>query len=257
MRAGRNVVLQKSFGGPEVTKDGVTVAKEIEVPEKFQNMGAKMVVEVAKKTSDKAGDGTTTATVLAEAIFNEGLRHVTAGANAMALQRGIVAAANAAGEFIKDSAKTCKGEEDLRKVATVSANNDEEIGEMIAQAITRVGKDGVVECEEGKTAQMQLDYVEGMQFDKGYLSPYFMTDPATQECVLEDVLILIHEKKISSLPDVLPLLNKVAMEQILTNLISLHPIPQITPRIKIGNKIRLSIPKWFGCLKVPRERHHK
>jgi len=210
---GRNVVLQKSFGGPEVTKDGVSVAKEIEVPEKFQNMGAKMVVEVAKKTSDKAGDGTTTATVLAEAIFNEGLRHVTAGANSMALQRGINAAADAACTAITEMARKCKGEDDLRKVATISANGDVEVGRMIAQAITRVGKDGVVEVDEGKTADMVLDYVEGMQFDKGYLSPYFMTDPATQECTLEDCLILIHEKKISNLPDLLPLLNKVAMEQ--------------------------------------------
>jgi chaperonin GroEL len=210
---GRNVILQKSFGGPEVTKDGVSVAKEIEVPQKFQNMGAKLVVEVAKKTSDKAGDGTTTATVLAEAIFNEGLRHLTSGANAMALQRGINAAADAAGQAITEMAKKCKDEDDLRKIATISANSDEEVGTMIAKAISQVGKDGVVECEEGKTAEMYLDFVEGMQFDKGYLSPYFMTDPATQECVLEDCLILIHEKKISNLPDLLPLLNKVAMEQ--------------------------------------------
>jgi len=201
---GRNVVMQKSFGGPSVTKDGVSVAKEVELESPFQNMGAKMVVEVAKKTSDKAGDGTTTATVLAQAIFNEGLRHTTAGANPMAIQRGI----NAAAEAVK-----CKGKDDYRKVATVSANHDTEIGELIAEAIAKVGADGVVEVEEGKSSDTTLDYVEGMQFDKGYLSPYFMTDPATQECVLENALILIHEKKISNLPDLLPLLNKVAMAQ--------------------------------------------
>lgn len=210
---GRNVVMQKSFGGPSVTKDGVSVAKEVELESPFQNMGAKMVVEVAKKTADKAGDGTTTATVLAEAIYNEGLRHVASGANAIALQRGINAAAEAAGEAIQALATKCKGIDDLRAVATVSANHDVEIGNLIAQAIHKVGKDGVVEVEEGKSAETTLDYVEGMQFDKGYLSPYFMTDPATQECVLEDPLILVHEKKISNLPDLLPLLNKVAMAQ--------------------------------------------
>ncbi len=207
---GRNVVLQKSFGGPAVTKDGVTVAKEVEIPEPFQNMGAKMVVEVAKKTSDKAGDGTTTATVLAEAIFSEGLRYTASGANPVAIQRGILAAAEVASTAIKESATKCKGKDDLEKVATISANGDTEIGQLIAQAIDKVGKDGVVEVEEGKAAETTLDYVEGMQFDKGYLSPYFMTDAATQECVLEDALILIHEKKISNLPDLLPLLNKIA-----------------------------------------------
>jgi len=210
---GRNVILQKSFGGPAVTKDGVSVAKEIEIPEPFQNMGAKMVIEVAKKTSDKAGDGTTTATVLAEAIFNEGLRHVTAGANPMALQRGILAAADSASEAIEKMAIKCKGRDDYQKVAMVSANHDTEVSRQIAEAIDKVGSDGVIEVEEGKSAETTLDFVDGMQFDKGYLSPYFMTDPATQECVLEDVLILIHEKKISSLPDLLPLLNKVAMAQ--------------------------------------------
>ncbi len=208
---GRNVVLQKSYGSPAVTKDGVSVAKEIELPSPFQNMGAKMVVEVAKKTSDKAGDGTTTATVLAEAIFKQGLRHVTAGANAVALQRGILSAADVAGEAIKNMAVKCKGKDDFQKVATISANGDAQIGQLIAEAIDKVGKDGVVEIEEGKTAEMQLEYVEGMAFDKGYLSPYFMTNPGTQEAILEDALILIYEKKISNLPDLLPLLNKVAM----------------------------------------------
>jgi len=210
---GRNVILDKSFGGPAVTKDGVTVAKEVDLSAPFENMGAKMVVEVAKKTNDKAGDGTTTATVLAQAIFNEGLRHVTSGVNPMALQRGITAAAEVAGEAIKASAVKCKGKEDYRKVAIVSSNNDTEIGDIIAQAIDKVGPEGVVEVEEGKTPDTTLEYVEGMSFDKGYLSPYFMTDPTTQECVLEDALILIHEKKISSLPDLLPLLNKIAMAQ--------------------------------------------
>ncbi|MEQ9453519.1 MAG: chaperonin GroEL [Phycisphaeraceae bacterium] len=210
---GRNVVMEKSYGGPKVTKDGVSVAKEVEIAEPFQNMGAKMVVEVAKRTSDKAGDGTTTATVLAEAIYNAGLKHVTAGANPIALQRGINAAAEVAGEALTAMATKCKGKDDLKKVATVSANHDTEIGEIIAEAIHKVGADGVVEVEEGKSADTTLDYVEGMQFDKGYLSPYFMTDPGTQECVLEDALILIHEKKISNLPDLLPLLNKVAMAQ--------------------------------------------
>ena len=210
---GRNVVLQKSFGSPAVTKDGVSVSKEVELAEPFQNMGAKMVNEVAKKTSDKAGDGTTTATVLAEAIFREGLRHVTSGANPMALQRGILASAQVAASHIDSLATKCKGIADLRSVATVSANHDVEVGSKIAEAIDKVGKDGVVEVEEGKTADIDLDYVDGMQFDKGYLSPYFMTDPASQECILEDALILIHEKKISNLPDLLPLLNKVAMAQ--------------------------------------------
>ncbi len=207
---GRNVVLQKSFGSPAVTKDGVTVAKEVEIPEPFQNMGAKMVVEVAKKTADKAGDGTTTAVVLAEAIFNEGLLHITAGANPMAVQRGITAAAEAAGQAVVDMAVKCKGKDDLKKVATVSANHDALIGQLIADAIDKVGSEGVVEVEEGKTSETVLEYVEGMQFDKGYLSPYFMTTPASAECVLEDAYILIHEKKISNLSDLLPLLNKIA-----------------------------------------------
>jgi chaperonin GroEL len=207
---GRNVVLQKSFGGPTVTKDGVTVAKEIELAQPFHNMGAKMINEVAKKTADLAGDGTTTATVLAEAIYLDGLRHVTSGANSAALQRGINDAASAAADAIKDMAVKCKGRDDYKKVATVSANHDATIGDLIAEAIARVGAEGVVEVEEGKTADTTLDYVEGMAFDKGYLSPYFMTDPKKAECVLENANILIYEKKVGNLADLLPLLNKVA-----------------------------------------------
>ena len=207
---GRQVVINKSFGGPSVTKDGVSVSKEIELANPFQNMGAKLVNEVAKKTNDIAGDGTTTATVLTKAIFDAGLRHAAAGANTTIVQRGILAASEIAGQAIADSATKVRNRDDVKKVASVSANNDEAIGDLIAEAIDRVGADGVVEVEEGKAAVTTLDYVEGMQFDKGYLSPYFMTDPKTQECVLEDALILIHEKKISNLPDLLPLLNKVA-----------------------------------------------
>ncbi|MHC4784460.1 MAG: chaperonin GroEL [Planctomycetota bacterium] len=207
---GRNVVMQKSFGGPTVTKDGVNVAKEVELPQPFENMGAKMINQVAKKVSEEAGDGTTAATVLAQAIFREGLRHLSTGANAVAVQRGITDAARMTADAINEMAVKCAGKDDLRKVATVSANHDREIGELIAGAIDRVGAEGVVEVEEGKTAETTLDYVEGMAFDKGFLSPYFMTDPKKAECVIEDVNILIHEKKISNLADFLPMLNKVA-----------------------------------------------
>ncbi len=239
---GRNVVLQKSFGGPAVTKDGVTVAKEIEVPEAFQNMGAKMVIEVAKKTSDKAGDGTTTATILAESIFREGLRHVAAGANPTALQRGIVAAAEVAADAIASASVKCRGRDDYEKVATVSANHDAEVGKLIADAIDKVGKDGVVEVEEGTAAETTLDFVEGMQFDKGYQSPYFMTDPASQECVLEDAVILIHEKKIGNLPDLLPLLNKIATAQ--------SPLLIISEEVENEALAALVVNRLRGVLKV-------
>ncbi|MCE9590266.1 MAG: chaperonin GroEL [Planctomycetes bacterium] len=240
--SGRNVVLQKSYGSPAVTKDGVSVAKEIELPEPFENMGAKMVIEVAKKTSDKAGDGTTTATVLAEAIYIEGLKHVAAGASRVALQRGILAAAEAAGKAIQDMAVKCKGREDYQKVATISANGDAQIGSIIADAIEKVGKDGVVEVEEGKASETTLEFVEGMQFDKGYLSPYFMTDPATQECVLDDALILIHEKKISNLPDLLPLLNKIAMAN--------KPLLIIAEEVENEALAALVVNRLRGVLKV-------
>ncbi len=207
---GRNVLLQKSFGSPKVTKDGVTVSKEIDLPQPFENMGAKMANQVASKTSDVAGDGTTTAVVLAEAIMKEGVKHVTAGANPMALKRGIDSAVQAAVDAIALMAKPVKGTADLKKIATVSANWDTGIGEMIAEAFDKVGAEGVITVEEGKGTENELDLVEGMQFDKGYSSPYFITDPNSLEAVLEDAYILIHEKKITSLRDIVPILEKTA-----------------------------------------------
>ncbi|MFB0525010.1 MAG: chaperonin GroEL, partial [Phycisphaerae bacterium] len=207
---GKNVILQKSWGSPKVTKDGVSVSKEIELPEPFKNMGAKMVNEVASKTSDIVGDGTTTSTVLAEAIYLEGLKHVTAGANPMALQRGIGKAADIVTKFIESASVPVKGHSDIAKVATISANNDPQVGEILAEAIDQVGKEGVIEVEEGKGMENELNVVEGMQFDKGYISPYFMTNAETQEAVFEDAYILLHEKKISNIREIIPLLEKVA-----------------------------------------------
>jgi len=208
---GRNVVIEKKFGSPVITKDGVTVAKEIELEGKLENIGAQMVREVASKTSDVAGDGTTTATVLAQAIFREGLKTVAAGANPMALQRGIQKATERVVEEIKRMSKPVQGDA-IAQVGTISANGDRTIGELIAEAMNKVGKDGVITVEESKTMQTELEVVEGMQFDRGYLSPYFVTNPDRMECVLEDAYILIHEKKISSMRDLLPLLETVARE---------------------------------------------
>jgi len=207
---GRNVVIDKKFGAPTVTKDGVTVAKEIELSDPLENMGAQMVKEVATKTSDLAGDGTTTATVLAQAIFREGLKNVTAGVNPMALKRGIDAAVAAVVDELKKMSVPTKGKKEIAQVGSISANNDKEIGDLIAEAMEKVGKDGVITVEEAKGLETTLETVEGMQFDRGYLSPYFVTDPEKMEAALEDALILIHDKKISSMKDLLPILEKVA-----------------------------------------------
>jgi chaperonin GroEL len=207
---GRNVILQKSYGSPKITKDGVSVSKEIELPDVFKNMGAKMVNQVATKTSDVVGDGTTTATVLAEAIYVEGLKNITAGANPVALQRGINKAAEVVTNYIKSVAVPVKGHEDIAKVATISANNNKEVGEILANAMDKVGKEGVIEIEDGKGIETELTVVEGMQFDKGYISPYFMTSPDTLEAVLEDPYILLHEKKLSNVRELIPLLEKIA-----------------------------------------------
>jgi len=206
---GRNVILQKSFGSPTVTKDGVTVAKEIDLPDHYENMGARMVKEVASKTSDVAGDGTTTATVLAEAIYNEGLRAVVSGANPMLMKRGMEKAVEDIVARLQEMKKDVKSQKDLENVATVAANNDREIGKIIAEAMAKVGKDGVITVEEGKTLETSHEFVEGMQFDRGYLSPYFVTDPQKMECELEDPYILIYEKKISNSKDMVPVLEQV------------------------------------------------
>ena len=240
--SGRHVVIEKSFGSPHVTKDGVTVAKEVNLPQPFEAMGAKMVYEVAKRTADKAGDGTTAATVLAQAIFTEGLRQVAAGANPVLLHRGINAAATVAAAEIDKLATKCKGRDDYRKVAMVSANYDAGVAQVIAEAIDRVGADGVVEIEDGKAAVTTLEYVEGMQFDKGYLSPYFMTNPKTGEAVLEDAYILIYEKKISNLPDLLPLLNKIAVAG--------KPLLIIAEEVENESLAALVVNRLRGMLKV-------
>src|SRR5579862_3271039 len=207
---GRNVVIEKKFGAPTITKDGVTVAKEIELFDPLENMGAQMVKEVATKTSDIAGDGTTTATVLAQAIFRQGLKNVTAGANPMALKRGIDKAVAAVIADLKTLSLPTAGKKEIAQVGTISANNDPEIGNLIAEAMEKVGKDGVITVEEARGLETTLETVEGMQFDRGYLSPYFVTDPEKMEAVLEDAYILIHDKKISSMKDLLPILEKVA-----------------------------------------------
>ncbi len=207
---GRNVVLDKKFGAPTITKDGVTVAKEVELEDPFENMGAQMVKEVASKTSDIAGDGTTTATVLAQAIIREGMKNVTAGSNPMALKRGIDKAVEAVVEEIKKISKPTKGKKEIAQVATISANNDKTIGDLIADAMEKVGKDGVITVEEAKGVETTLEVVEGMQFDRGYISPYFVSDPERMEAVLENPLILIHEKKISGMKDLLPVLEQIA-----------------------------------------------
>jgi chaperonin GroEL len=207
---GRNVILDKSFGSPTVTKDGVTVAKEIEIEDKFENMGAQMVKEVASKTSDVAGDGTTTATVLAQAIFTEGSKLVAAGHNPMELKRGIEKAVEEVIKELKKVSKPTKDRKEIAQVGAISANNDSTIGDIIAEAMDKVGKEGVITVEEAKTMETSLDIVEGMQFDRGYLSPYFVTDPERMETVLEDCYILIHEKKISSMKDLLPILEQIA-----------------------------------------------
>ena len=207
---GRNVILEKKFGSPTITKDGVTVAKEIELEDPIENLGAQMVKEVASKTSDVAGDGTTTATLIAQAIFNEGLKSVTAGVNPMALKRGIEKAVNTVVEELKSVSVETKGKQEIEQVGAISANNDHEIGAIIADAMEKVGKDGVITVEEARGLETELETVEGMQFDRGYLSPYFVTDPEKMEAILEDVHILIHDKKISAMKDLLPVLEKIA-----------------------------------------------
>ena len=206
---GRNVVMQKSFGSPRITKDGVSVAKEIELPQPFENMGAKLIAAVASKTGDVAGDGTTTATVLAEAILSEGLKYVRTGVNPVLIQRGILKAVEVASAAIDAISKPVSGHEDYKRVATISANGDEHIGSLMADAMAKVGKEGVITVDEGKGTETVLEYTEGMQFDKGYLSPYFMTNPTSLEAVLENAYVLLHEKKVSNLADLLPLLNKI------------------------------------------------
>src|SRR5918994_2031071 len=206
---GRNVLLSKKFGSPVITKDGVTVAREIELKDRYENMGAQMVREVAVRTNDSAGDGTTTATVLAQAIFREGIKNVAAGANPMLLQRGIQTATESVVAELERMSQQVKTKADLTNVATVSANNDREIGQLISEAMEQVGKDGVVTVEESKTLQTELDIVEGMQFDRGYQSPYFVTNPERMETILDEPFILLHEKKISAMRDLLPLLEQV------------------------------------------------
>src|SRR5437899_6939997 len=240
---GRNVVIDKKFGNPTVTKDGVTVAKEIELEDPVENMGAQMVKEVATKTSDLAGDGTTTATVLAQAIFREGLKSVTAGSNPMSLKRGIDRAVETVVEELKKiSVPTSGNKKDIAQVGAISANNDPEIGKLIADAMEKVGKDGVITVEEAKGLETTLETVEGMQFDRGYLSPYFITDPEKMEAVLEDAYVLIHDKKISSMKDLLPILEKVAQAG--------RPLLLIAEDVEGEALATLVVNKLRGTLKV-------
>jgi chaperonin GroEL len=239
---GRNVVIDKKFGSPTVTKDGVTVAKEIELSDPIENMGAQMVKEVATKTSDLAGDGTTTATVLAQAIFREGLKNVTAGANPMELKRGIDRAVEAVVEQLRSISVPSAGKKEIAQVGTISANNDKEIGNLIAEAMEKVGKDGVITVEEAKGLETTLETVEGMQFDRGYLSPYFVTDPEKMEAVLEDPYILIHDKKISAMKELLPLLEKIAQ--------SGKPLLIIAEDVEGEALATLVVNKLRGTLKV-------
>jgi chaperonin GroEL len=207
---GRNVIIDKSFGNPQITKDGVTVSKEVELQDPYEHMGAKLVNEVASKTSDIAGDGTTTATVLARSIYNEGLRGITLGANPMVVRRGIEKAVDAALEHLRGMAKPVTDKEEIKQVGAISANNDNEVGQLIADAMESVGRDGVITVEEGKTSQTELTLAEGMQFDKGYISPYFITDSGNMTAVLENALILLHEKKISNLQQLVPVLEQAS-----------------------------------------------
>ena len=239
---GKNVVLHKSYGSPRITKDGVTVSKEVELPQPFENMGAKIINMVASKTGDVAGDGTTTATVLAEAIMNEGLKYVTVGVNPVQIQRGILKAAEVAAEAITAQAKKVKGREDYKRVATISANGDEHIGDLMADAMEKVGKEGVITVDEGKSTESVLEYTEGMQFDKGYLSPYFLTNPTTLEAILEDAYILLHEKKVSNLAELLPLLNKIVTTG--------RPLLIIAEDVESEALAALVVNKLRGVLKV-------
>src|ERR671931_242436 len=239
---GRNVVLDKKFGSPTVTKDGVTVAKEVELTDPIENMGAQMVKEVATKTSDLAGDGTTTATVLAQAIFREGLKSVTAGSNPMSLKRGIDRAVEAVVEDLKKISVPTAGRKEIAQVGAISANNDKEIGDLISEAMEKVGKDGVITVEEAKGLETTLETVDGMQFDRGYLSPYFITDPEKMEAVLEDGYILIHDKKIATMKNLLPVLEKVAQQG--------RPLLLIAEDIEGEALATLVVNKLRGTLKV-------
>ena len=239
---GRNVAIDKKFGSPTITKDGVTVAKEIELEDAFENMGAQMVKEVASKTSEDAGDGTTTATLLAQSIFREGLKSVTAGHNPMSIKRGIDKAVITVNDAIKKMSREVSNKEEISQVGTISANNDRQIGDLIAEAMEKVGKDGVITVEEAKTAETTLEVVEGMQFDRGYVSPYFVTSPDAMEAVLEDPYILIHDKKVSSMKDLLPLLEKVAQ--------SGRPLMIIAEDIEGEALATLVVNKLRGTLKV-------